>query len=268
MAGVLSATAAALYFAAGAALFAALRGDAASQPPRGALALAALAVLVHAGVLYASAFAEGRLNIALPTSVSLAGWAASMLFLAAALKRPTFSLGIVVLPLAGVAALLGGFVPGQDYVVSGLTPAAGVHMIVAVLAYACLTLAVAQAVLLAVQEHQLHANPAAPLLQRLPALETMESVLFRLILAGFVLLTVTVLSGTLFSEQVFGRPFVLSHHVVLSVLAWLTFAVLLAGRRLFGWRGRSAIRWTLTGFVLLALAYFGTRIVLEVVLGR
>ena len=98
-----------------------------------------------------------------------------------------------------------------------------------------------------------------------PALETMESLLFQLILAGFVLLTVTVLSGTVFSEQVFGQPFVLSHHVVLSVLAWLTFAVLLAGRRLFGWRGRSAIRWTLTGFVLLALAYFGTRFVLEVV---
>ncbi len=268
MAGALSAIAAALYLAAGAALLAALRRDAETRPPRGALTLAVLAVLVHAAVLYASAFADGRVNIALPTTVSLAGWAAGVLFLAAALTRAIVSLGIVVLPLAGVAALVGGFVPGQDHVVTGLTPAAGVHMIVAVLAYACLTLAVAQAVLLAVQDHQLHANPAAPLLQRLPALETMESLLFQLILAGFLLLTVTVLSGTLFSEQVFGRPFVLSHHVVLSVLAWMTFAVLLAGRRLFGWRGRSAIRWTLAGFVLLALAYFGTRFVLEVVLGR
>ena len=72
----------------------------------------------------------------------------------------------------------------------------------------------------------------------------------------------------LFSEEVFGRPFVADHKTVFSVIAWAVFGVLLIGRRLRGWRGRTALRLTLAGFALLLLAYVGSRFVLEVVLGR
>jgi ABC-type uncharacterized transport system permease subunit len=71
-----------------------------------------------------------------------------------------------------------------------------------------------------------------------------------------------------FSEQFFGKPFSFTHHIVLAVSAWIVFAVLLYGRWRLGWRGRTAIRWTLGGFLLLVLAYFGSKFVLEVLLGR
>ena len=102
----------------------------------------------------------------------------------------------------------------------------------------------------------------------MPPLQTMEELLFQLVAVGFVLLTLTLISGALFSEQLFGRAFVFTHHVVLSMAAWLVFGILLAGHWRRGWRGRSAARWTLAGFALLLLGYFGSRFVLEVLLGR
>ena len=96
----------------------------------------------------------------------------------------------------------------------------------------------------------------------------MESVLFRVIWAGFVLLTLTLLSGVVFSEELFGRPAQLTHKTVFGVLSWIIFAALLAGRHIYGWRGRVAVRWTLAGFLTLVLAYLGSKFVVEVLLGR
>jgi ABC-type uncharacterized transport system permease subunit len=96
----------------------------------------------------------------------------------------------------------------------------------------------------------------------------LERLLFHLITAGFVFLSLTVLTGIVFSEAAFGRPFSLDHKTVFTLLSWSLFATLLVGRRLHGWRGRTALRLTLGGFTLLMLAYAGSRFVLEVVLGR
>jgi ABC-type uncharacterized transport system permease subunit len=96
----------------------------------------------------------------------------------------------------------------------------------------------------------------------------METVLFRLIVAGFLLLTATLVSGVFFSEAVFGRALRFDHKTVFTFAAWIVFAGLLAGRLIFGWRGRTALRWTLTGFAMLMLAYIGSRFVLEVLLQR
>jgi ABC-type uncharacterized transport system permease subunit len=108
----------------------------------------------------------------------------------------------------------------------------------------------------------------ARFLDRLPPLLAMETVLFRLITAGFALLTATLASGVFFSEQTFGRPLRFDHKSVFTIAAWLVFGGLLAGRVFFGWRGRTALRWTLIGFAMLMLAYVGSRFVLEVLLGR
>jgi ABC-type uncharacterized transport system permease subunit len=102
----------------------------------------------------------------------------------------------------------------------------------------------------------------------LPPLLTLEKLLFRVIAAAFLFLTLTLATGIAFSETLFGRALRADHKTVFAVLSWLTFGLLLAGRWLYGWRGRTATRWTLTGFVLLILAYVGSRFVLEVVLHR
>ena len=88
------------------------------------------------------------------------------------------------------------------------------------------------------------------------------------IAAGFVLLTLTLGSGIVFSEELFGKAMRFNHKTVFGILSWLIFAALLGGRQLYGWRGRIAVRWTLAGFLMLVLAYVGSKFVLEVLLGR
>ena len=102
----------------------------------------------------------------------------------------------------------------------------------------------------------------------MPPLLTLERYLFRLVAAGFALLTLTLESGMLFTEQLFGRPLVFNHKSVFSVLGWLTFGALLLGRWRYGWRGRVALRWIIAGTVFVFLAYLGSKFVLEVLLGR
>ena len=105
-------------------------------------------------------------------------------------------------------------------------------------------------------------------LDRVPPVLSLERILFRVLWAGFVLLSVLVVSGMFFGELVWGHALVFSHKVLLTVLAWFLFGALLAGRSLLGWRGRTAVWATVFGFALLFLAYAGTHFVLNVVLKR
>ncbi len=128
--------------------------------------------------------------------------------------------------------------------------------------------------LMATMERRLHGEGVAGsgrlafVIDRLPPLLVMEGVLFRLIAVGFVLLTATLVSGIFFSEELFGRPLRFDHKTVFAIAAWIVFGGLLVGRLVFGWRGRTALRWTLTGFAMLMLAYVGSHFVLEVLLQR
>ena len=109
--------------------------------------------------------------------------------------------------------------------------------------------------------------PAARLAARsLPSVEALEAGTFQALTAGFAVLTLALFSGFVFVDNLFAQHLV--HKTVLSCLAWVVFAVLLFGRWRFGWRGRTATNWALSGFALLGLAYFGSKIVLESILGR
>jgi ABC-type uncharacterized transport system permease subunit len=136
------------------------------------------------------------------------------------------------------------------------------------LAYSLFTIGSLHVLLMALLERRLHDGVLSQTLRRLPPLLAMETLLFRIIWAGFILLTLTLASGVVFSEELFGRAAKLSHKTVFGVLSWLIFAALLAGRHIYGWRGRVAVRWTLAGFLTLVLAYIGSKFVLEVILGR
>ncbi|MNC85052.1 Inner membrane protein YpjD [compost metagenome] len=121
---------------------------------------------------------------------------------------------------------------------------------------------------MALLERRLHDGALPRALRGLPPLLAMETLLFRIIWAGFILLTLTLASGVAFSEELFGKAAKLNHKTVFGVLSWIVFAALLAGRHIYGWRGRVAVRWTLAGFLMLVLAYIGSKFVLEVILGR
>jgi ABC-type uncharacterized transport system permease subunit len=135
------------------------------------------------------------------------------------------------------------------------------------IAYSLFVIALLHAMLMTVAERQLHLRSGFAAMN-LPPLLTLEKLLFRVIGAAFVFLTLTLATGIAFSETLFGRPLRADHKTIFAVLSWITFGLLLAGRFLYGWRGRTALRWTLSGFVLLVLAYVGSRFILEVVLHR
>lgn len=234
----------------------------------GLVALAAGALLLHGAILYVDLI-RGDLNLGITHSASLIAWAVTALFLLAVLFEPVDSLGIVILPLSAVSVFVAWQWPGAaSSVLSGATTAQTSHIIISMLAYSLLSVAVVQSLVLAFQERALHRHQAGGFLRNLPPLETMERLLFRMIAVGFLLLTLTLVSGVFFSEQVFGKPLRFNHHIVLSIVAWAVFGTLLVGRWRFGWRGRTAVRLTLAGFVLLVLGYFGTKFVLEVLLNR
>ena len=149
------------------------------------------------------------------------------------------------------------------------------HFIIATISVGLLSLAAMQAMLMSVQDRALHrqlaVNPNSRLshwLEDLPPLMTMERLLFNLLYVGFVLLSLTVFSGLLFSQALFGRPLVFDHKTVFALLSWMLFAGLLFARWQVGLRGRSAIRWVLSAYTALLLAYVGSRFVLEVILQR
>jgi ABC-type uncharacterized transport system permease subunit len=227
--------------------------------------LAAAALLVQVLGLIQSAIATGAVDFSLSSMASLMCAVIVLLFLLGTLLYPIQRLGIILLPMVVLILVLTAFI-GTDPIF-GATPSTALisHVLVSVLAYSLLTLAAFQAVLITAQENQLHHRHTFSLMTMLPPAQTMDAVLFKLIGVGFGLLTLTLVTGMVFSQEIFGAPFAFTHHIVLSCAAWLIFTGLLFGRYRTGWRGRRAAHWTLWGFGILALGYFGTKIVMLIV---
>jgi ABC-type uncharacterized transport system permease subunit len=180
---------------------------------------------------------------------------------------------VIVLPLAAVGAMLPAIFQGSQIATASETLAFRAHLVIAIAAFSLLTIAALHALLMVSMDRSLHSagsnsTALAKVLAEVPPLLAMERLLFRLIWAGFLLLTATLISGVLFSEQLFGRALRFDHKTVFTIASWVVFAGLLVGRHYFGWRGRTALRWTLVGFFMLLLAYVGSRFVLEVILHR
>jgi ABC-type uncharacterized transport system permease subunit len=257
----------ALYLAAAAAALYGVAGWRSSGPPRridGWLAPAAL--ILHLIVLTGQLFAQHAVTIGLHEALSLFAWQSALLLWLFCLREPLHVLGVVLYPLAGLAALVATFLPSPIQPVPISDWKVELHVVLSLLSAGLLTLAAAQALALAVQDRLLHRHQRFELLQRLPPLQTMERLLFQLIALGFFLLSLTLISAAPFVHDLLRQH--LAHKTVLSVIAWVLFAVLLWGRRYHGWRGRVAIRWALSGYALLILAYFGSKWVLEEVLHR
>lgn len=224
-------------------------------------------VIAHVIALYIDVFSSGELRLGLTAAGSLVAATIIILFLIAYIRKPIENLGLILLPLAALAILLHWFWPGARTSVNA-TPLATMHIAISLLAYGLLAIAATQSILLLIQEHLLRQHQPGGILRALPSLQSVESLMFQLIGIGFVLLSLTLVSGIFFSEEVFGQRFRFNHHIVLSISGWAVFGTLLVGRWRSGWRGTIAASWTLTGFGLILLAYFGTKLVAEVILQK
>ncbi len=261
-------TAIILYVAAAARLAAEILRRTRGQPPGNPAErlLGFLALPFHGFILYQGIVTTAGLNLGVFNAASLVSFVMAAIILVATWRRPLENLAVVLLPLAALSIGMELVFPTRQVLVTSLPAGLRGHILLSILAYSLLMVAALEAGVLAIEEHLLRARRPLHALQVLPPLQTLESLLFQLIAAGFFLLSLGLMSGLMFLKDIFAQHLV--HKTVLSILAWLVFAVLLYGRWRFGWRGRTAIRCTLGGFASLMLAYFGSKVVLELILHR
>ncbi len=231
---------------------------------------------LHSWLLYSSLFAAAELRFGFSQALSVMLWLTVLIYWVESLVYELQGMQALVLPLAAVSALLPAIYPGAEGGAYTQSFEFRLHLLLAMLAYSLFTIAALHATLMTVLERRLHggalAGPAGGQLAgpwtTLPPLMTLEALLFRILTLGFVLLTLTLATGFVFSEELFGKAVRFNHKTVFGILSWVIFAALLIGRYAWGWRGRKALRWTLAGFAALLLAYVGSMFVLEVILGR
>lgn len=197
---------------------------------------------------------------------TLFSFAISLLVLISSLKKPLENLFLLTFPLAVVCILCSIFMPSSYTPHSDYSSGLALHIILAILATSIITIGAIQAMFMAYENQQLKQRHGYRLIKHMPALQTMESLLFEIVWVGIFLLSGVILTGILFTEDFLGQH--LSHKTFFSISSWIVFAILLWGRHFAGWRGATAIRWTLVGFVFLILAYFGSKFVLELILER
>ena len=250
-----------LYLVASGLLVAGIRHD-----RRGAAWLVAAcgAVSMHALAHGLAWHALGGADMHFFAAMSLVTLGMAALTTAVGARGRMASLGVVVFPIAALV-LFGNQLHGQQ-AAEPLDWRLQRHAWMALLPYATLAMAALLAIMLWLQERALSRREIHGWLRALPPLVELETLLFRTITVGFVLLSATLLTGVLFVEDLLAQHLV--HKTVLSLLSWLVFGVLLLGRWRRGWRGRAAVHWTLAAMVLLVLAVFGSKFVLELVLQR
>lgn len=181
------------------------------------------------------------------------------------IKKPLLNLFLGLLPLSVISIISSLVFDSPITRTEDLSPGLLTHILLSILAYSLLTIASLQAILLAYQNKKLRSRHPGAVMGLMPPLQTMETLLFELVWGGMLFLTLSIVTGFMFVDDFMAQK--LSHKSVFSVLSWAIYAILLTGRHFIGWRGMTAIRWVLGGFVALMLAYFGSKLVLEVIIG-
>jgi len=231
----------------------------------GAFIFATVAVLMHGSALLESLTQGGTINVSLMSSISLIGLQLAVIGTLAAIDSDLRGVSAGLIVLAAPTALM----TRPDIAASigsGLTWQLQTHVFTAMFAYGLLSAGAIVAIYALVQDRRLRAAKLSPVNQLFAPLETTERVLYGVTTVGIVVLAMSVILGITFVENLFAQHLV--HKTVLSLLALVVFGVLLAGRYFKGWRGRQAVYLYLGGFALLCLAYFGSRVILEVMLER
>lgn len=224
--------------------------------------IAMAASLAHAVVLSQSTFTASGINLAFFNSLSVTTWFTVTITLLLNVGRPVINLGLILFPLSAFTLLVSLLFTGQTN--STIAPQLQWHVLISVIAYALLTISAGQAALVSLQDKRLRSHRPGGFLRTLPPLAVMETVLFQLLVATFLVLSLALLTGFVFLDDLFAQRLV--HKTVLSILAWLILGILLTGQIRWGWRGQKAAALTIGAFLSLLSGYFGSKLVIEVIL--
>lgn len=233
---------------------------------RAGIVLAILGLAGHAFSVWTNMATPLGWNVNFVNDLALAALIIVAVLLLTSLRSRMLEAGIIALPGAAVCVWLMWLTDPEPLILGEVSIQLELHVFSSLLAYGLLSIAAINAILLAIQDHLLRHPRRLRQLELLPPLTVLESLLFRLVLAGWLVLTLSLMTGLMFVDDLLAQHLV--HKTVLSILSWLLFGGLLIGRWWFGWRGRRAVNWTLAAMLVLVLAYFGSKLVLEVVLDR
>lgn len=225
-------------------------------------------IVLQGSALFLAVFDHGEMRFSFSLALATMCWLAAAAYWIENLRVRLESLQPLILGIAGVSCTLPPLFPKTHLLTHAGSTGFRMHFVAAMLAYSLFALSALHAALLNFAEKQLHQRHVSRGLNALPPILALEDLLFRMIMAGFALLTIAVGSGVFFSEAIYGKPLSFDHKTLFALLSWGIFAALLLGRWRFGWRGKRAQRWLLTGFFALVLAYIGSRFVLEAILQR
>jgi ABC-type uncharacterized transport system permease subunit len=225
-----------------------------------------LAIVTHAIVLWHGVVAKPSFALTIAETASLVGLGVAVIAIVTAWRLARFAgTSAFLLALAGLVAAATNEGARQFLVANGGWEL-NAHIALSVLAYSLMTVGTALALALALLDRRLRKRQPLGWLSILPPVESLESGMFAALGSGFAVLSLALFSGFFFVDNLWAQS--LSRKVALSVLAWVILGILLLGRWRFGWRGRMARNWTIGSYVALCLAYFGSKLVLESILGR
>lgn len=234
-----------------------------AAPGRTILLITLAALACHGMATYSLLTTPAGVDLSLVPVSTLVAFILVVVVALANFRLPVENLYIFLFPISIFVLIIANLIEPGGMPIKNLSQALVVHILVSLAAYSALMMAACQSLLLALQERHLR-NPSSPSLTILPPLETMERLLLTMLWIGLILLSASILSGYLFFDDIFARQVL--HHVVLTSLSWLVYVFFLSGHYLFGWRGLTAVRWSLVAFSLLLLGYLGSKFVMEYLL--
>lgn len=224
-------------------------------------------LILHALILSYSMLTPLGINYDVFNLISFTSGLMLFLSIIFSMYRPVMMLNLLATPLALSGLWLGSAFSTPNHIVRVQNLGMDGHIVLSLAAYAVLFVATIHAILLWLQNNELKNKKQRRIwVTLLPSLQTMESLLFDLILIGFVLLSAALTLGFFTIDDFFAQH--LAHKTVFSLFSWLIYGSLLLGHWKLGWRGKKAIRFTLVGFFLLALGFIGSKFVLEIILMR
>lgn len=225
-----------------------------------------IALILHILSIHIPLLDGEPLSFSFITLSSYVMWFISLLLFITTVSRKIEALAVIIIPFTILSIILMITIGSDSEKVVNMRSGLGIHILISLLAYSVLMLASFQAILLASQNNHLHNRQNTGFIRTLPSLEDMEHFLFRLITIGVILLSISLISGFYYLDNLFGTN--VAHKTILSIISWFIFTALLLGRLKYGWRGKIAVRWTLAGFLVLALAFFGSKFIQEFILKK
>ena len=225
-----------------------------------ALSSGALAISLHAYSLFGWLQSHELAPLGFIEASSLAFLLTNIVAALLLVIRPLQTVLIGLFPLSALTVLASAIAP-SDMQASPLAPGVVIHIACSLSANALLALAAMQAGLVALQDRQLRTHHNLGVTRWLPPLQKMERLLFELLWIGFVVLSLAIMSGFVFLEDMLAQH--VAHKTVFTISAWLVYASLLWGHHHQGWRSRTAAKLAVVGFSLVLLAYFGSKFVLQ-----